>query len=236
MRTWHICTSFEIAIALLDHIQSRKKPEQCPLLQKRQSNICLFKQPRHIVSDAHKTCWQNSWLLFFAIKHMNLNKQKWTSSSTLSRIFTFPVAGLSIGTFSAAWLLRSLTCTNLACTLYGETSLLWKDLQQTFANELKYQITVRRLQLVTHEVWQHWRSATKCHQTLSTAIGPGAFPGKLAKEAREHDVCDSMASSLRQRKRPRLVLHKSPKTSEKQLLEASEAAGRELWRRMPERP
>lgn len=79
------------------------------------------------MSNAHKNCWQNGWLLFFAAKYVNLKKQKWVSTKTLSpkyRLFPFPLAGFSIGTFSAAWLLRSLTHTNLACTLYGEASLL----------------------------------------------------------------------------------------------------------------
>lgn len=61
-----------------------------------------------------------------------------------------------------------------------------------------------------------------------------SFPGKHAKEAREYDVCDSVASSLRQPKRPRAVIYKSPKAGEKQLVKAREAAGRELWRQMLE--
>lgn len=58
---WHIRAGFEIALALLEYIQSRKKPVQSPFLQKRQSNICLFKWPTH----TNEQCTQNlltEWL------------------------------------------------------------------------------------------------------------------------------------------------------------------------------
>lgn len=45
--TWHIRTSFEIALAPLDRIQSRKKSIQSPLLQKRESSVCLLTWPVH---------------------------------------------------------------------------------------------------------------------------------------------------------------------------------------------
>lgn len=63
-------------------------------------------------------------------------------------------------------------------------------------------------------------------------MGPGALPGNAAKEAREHNGCDSVASGLKLCKRPSAVVYKSPKAGEKQLAKASEAAGRELWRQM----
>lgn len=65
-------------------------------------------------------------------------------------------------------------------------------------------------------------------------LGPGAFLGKAAKEAREHHGCSSVASGPRQWKRPRAVVDKSLEGGGKQLMKAKEAAGRELWRQMLE--
>lgn len=55
-------SSFEIALALLDHTQRGRKPVEPTLLQKRQSNV-VQKLPVLIMSKTHRICWQKGQIL-----------------------------------------------------------------------------------------------------------------------------------------------------------------------------
>lgn len=136
------------------------------------------------------------------------------------RIFPFPLAGFSLSAFSClAPALRPKFRLHPACAneplVKGSAELspdkkLQRALPATLPRLWKHGLTHKqplptnlniKLQLggcswhrEVWQDWQGWRGATKCHQTLSTPVGPGASLGKAAKEAREHHGCNSVAS------------------------------------------
>lgn len=151
------------------------------------------------MSGAHKTCWQNGWILFLEPyflqpKDAKLRRQRWVSTGTLSpkpsskrRIFPFPrLVSVSVRFRQSGSCLRSrspcpkfslhpvcgnqpftkgfaaLSCnTKLLCALplpllseAVEVDMLTHK-QTTSAKELKYQVTIRRLRLTTHNAGKY---------------------------------------------------------------------------------
>lgn len=109
--------------------------------------------------------------------------------------------------------------------------------QTTFANGLEYQVTIRRLQLMTHNTEKYDKTegvpqnVTKHYQPpLGLELSQGSLPrrqeGPMSAtrwQVASDNVRDPELSYINLR---RLV--------KKQLVKASEAAGRELWRQMLE--